>query len=278
MEDSDQQEPLTRETRLANLLKSIPGYIDPASIDRTLTEVSNFGVELEADPTQAHLGTKYLHEVIAKCRNQLNRAHYYLQQMRMFEKGLRLKSRERELDLDMKMRGLLADDPIVRKQPSIDDRKALASSMLSAEHEDMAGLRLAQLEIENSVKLVKSAYDHLQRTSQDIRLQRQLVRDDRDIENGGSGGGLQRPSPKPDGTLPDGEAPIATDPLPDPKDLLIGREADDMPKPVNDSHARLIQDFMSSHPVAPVKPVEPSKVEPVQDRPITRISYEDLMK
>jgi hypothetical protein len=277
----------TKEARLESLLKAIPGYMSEQSIDRALNEVSSLGVELEADPTQAHLGTKYLQEVLAKCRQHLNRAHIYLQQLRIYEKGLRLKLRERELDLDMKVKAKLADDAVVRLGPSIDDRKALAASFLVAENEDLMGLKVVQLSVETSVRLVKSAYDHLNRTSQDIRLQRQLVRDDRDpLGTGETGGGLTRPSPRQDGTLPNGEAPLATDALPDPKDLLDeSKRPDDMPVPINDAHAQMIESFFQSHPAKPVQ-VKPSPAKPPPAKPeasasdlnVVNVSYEDLLR
>lgn len=272
----------TKEARLEAILKSVPGYMSEQSIDRALNEVSSLGVELEADPTQPHLGTKYLQEVLAKCRQHLNRAHIYLQQLRIYEKGIRLKLRERELDLDLKVKGKLADDSVVKLGPSIDDRKALAAAMLLAEHEDLSGLRVVQLSVETSVRLVKSAYDHLNRTSQDIRLQRQLVRDDRDpLGNGESGGGLVRPSPRQDGTFPTGVAPLATDALPDPKDLLDeSKRPDDMPVPINDAHAQIIENFFHSNPAKAPEPKQAvaHAVSSGSELNVANVSYDDLLR
>lgn len=277
---SDDQD--TKEARIESLLKAIPGYMSEQSIDRALNEVSSLGVELEADPTQPHLGTKYLQEVLAKCRQHLNRAHIYLQQLRIYEKGIRLKLRERELDIDLKVKMKLADDSVVRLGASIDDRKALAASMLMAEHEDLSSLRVVQLSVESSVKLVKSAYDHLNRTSQDIRVQRQLVRDDRDpLGNGESGGGLSRPVPRQDGTLPSGEAPLATDSLPDPKDLLDeSKRPDDMPVPINDAHAQVIENFFHSNPARQPEPKQAPRLVPPPgaDLNVVNVSYDDLLR
>ncbi len=270
-----------RDKRLEAILESISGYQSTATMDAMMDEIASYQVELAPDPTLPHLGNKYLQEKISTCREYLNRAQFYLQQLRRYEKGVRLKLRERELDLDLKVKGKLADDQLVRKQPAIADRLALAASLLLEEHEDMAGLKVVHLDVENTIKLLKFAYDHLSKTSQDIRLQRQMVKDDKEILDGG-GNGYNRPTPKQDGTMANG-MPVPAAPPPDPTDLLDpSKRPDDMPSPIDGSHAKLMAEFLKSHPERPSKSVEKPVEVPIPvkepDPPTSALSYDDLLK
>lgn len=218
---------------------------DKDRLQQILDEVSEYSVDLEPDPTLPHLGTKYLQKVISDCRNYMNRVMHYIQLIKIQEKNTRIQLKASELDLERKMAEKLSDDALVRKQPSIEDRKALAATMLSEENLLIAQLKADLLDIEETAKLIKIKYDHLRGTSQDIKSQRSLVKDDMMARLGGDNG-FEKPTVNQDRSVPNGmTAPVTTDDL-NPIDILDpNRRAEDLPIPKDSVHAQMIHDFYS---------------------------------
>ena len=239
-------------------------------LQQILDEVSGYSVELETDPTLPHLGTIYLQRVISECRNYMNRVMHYMQLIKVQEKNTKIRLRAAELDIERKVAEKLSDDVLVRKQPSIEDRKALATTMLAAEYENMAVLRSDLMDIEETSKLLKIKYDHLRGTSQDIKIQRSLVKDDAIIRMGG-GEGYTKPQLNQDKSVPGGmRAPVAQDDL-NPVDLLDpSKRPEDIPEPKDAIHAQMISDFFAS---APAKVV----VVKAEAEEIRSINYDDLL-
>lgn len=226
---------------------SVGGTLSKEQLDQIIEEICKYEVNLEEDPTLPHLGTAYLQRSISKCRVYQNRVQYYLQIVKMHEKKIRLDLRHRELDLDFKMKEKLADDSLVRKQPSVRDREALAATMLAAEYQILSDLKVELLDIEETVKLIRSKYDQLKQTSNDVRMQRVLIKDDKESQMLG-GEGYSRPQSDRRGLVADGlPAPVV--PRVEPKDLLDpAKRPDDMPEPVDEGHASMMAAFLNSHP------------------------------
>jgi hypothetical protein len=237
-------------------------------LEKILDEIAGYDIQLETDPTKPSLGNAYLQKVLAQCRNYLNRVTYYLQQTKRHEKELRGKVKMLEMDLDFKMQEKLADDVVVRKQPSLEDRKAVASVMLKTEYDQLVAARAELLDAEETAKLIRARLDHLNRTNADIKLQRQMVRDDRsDQMNGGEGYGA--PHLNRDGSVPGGLPPPIAPPV-DPKDILDPKSRpEDMPEPVDGTHAQQLADFYSRESA-------PSQAKP-DESSAQKVSYEDLL-
>ena len=215
-------------------------------LQRILDEVAGYSVELESDPTLPNLGVSYLQRVLSECRNCMNRVMHYMQVVKIQEKNTKLRLKAAELDMERKMAEKLSDDALVRKQPSIEDRKALATTMLSDEYHNIASLKSDLLDIEETSKLLKVKYDHLRGTSQDIKMQRSLVKDDALMRLGG-GEGYSGPVTNQDKTVPNGlRAPVKPDDL-NPIDLLDpNKRPEDLPIPKDAVHAQMISDFYHS--------------------------------
>lgn len=216
-------------------------------LDAILAEVAGFSIDLEDDPTLPHLGTRYLQKAIASCRNFTNRVTFYIQSMTRMERELIRDLKIAEMDLDFKMQEKLADDAVVRKQPSIEDRKALAASLLKDEQKRVADLRIDLLDLQESIKIAKFKHGELQRTSNDIKTQRALVKDDMQARLGG-GGGYDKPQIGQDKSVQGGlPPPVSTEPI-DPKDILDpNKRPEDLPEPVDEAHAKQIAAFFSGH-------------------------------
>ncbi len=256
-------------------------------LERILDEVAGFQIDLAVDPTLPHLGSRYLVEALAQCRNYTNRTIHYIQLLKRQELDLKMEVRLAESDLDFKLKEKLADDPMVRKQPSIEDRMALATVSLAEEHHALAKARADLLETEETVKLVKSRLDNLKQTNYDIKLQRQMVRDDREAWAIGEEGGYVAPTRNKDRTVAGGlQAPVR--PALDPSDLLDpAKRPADMPEPVDEVHAAQIASFFNSSPdEVPVAAEEavprPGKAPPTpetkHEEAPRKFSYSDLLQ
>lgn len=219
-------------------------------IDQMLEEVAGYQVDLAEDPTLPHLGLAYLQKSVALCRNYTNRTVFYLQKVLRYDKELKREIRVLELDLEFKMREKLADDAVVRQQSSIEDRRATAAVMLRSEHEVLAERKAHAVDAEESAKLLRMKYNDLQRTSNEIKLQRQMVKDDMESQLRGDAG-YSRPVVNEDRSVPDGmRAPVAE--KVDPKDLLDpSRRPEEMPEPKDEGHAQMISEFLSRNPEKP---------------------------
>jgi hypothetical protein len=260
---------------MINQIATTHDQLSPESLEQILEEIAGYDITLVEDPTLPHLGLKYLQQTLAQCRNYLNRVQYYFQLIRRHEKDLRIKSKLMEMDIEFKMKEKLADDQLVRKQPSIEDRKALASTMLQDEFQALALVRGQLVDVEESAKLVKGRLEHLRQTSGDIKIQRQMVREDMMAQMAGDEG-YDRPQVKQDRTVPGGmAAPVSAASL-NPTDLLDPKSRpEDMPEPIDGAHAELLANFYNKQQ-APKSPAPgPSKTE---EKPVQTVgSFEDLL-
>lgn len=221
--------------------------ISKEELDKMIEEVASYEVTLAEDPTDPTFGLRYLQQSIAKCRNYSNRVTFYIQRVSLAEKSLKRDLKESELDLEFKMAEKLADDELVRKQPSIEDRKALASTFLKEEHQKLAEQRVILVDLEQTKSILRMKHQDLQRTANDIKLQRQMIKDDKDDQLGG-GDGYVKPQTNQDRTVPNGLAPPVAPP-PNPTDLLDpNKRPDGLPEPKDNAHARMMAEFLSRNP------------------------------
>ncbi len=247
------------------------------ALDRILEEVAGYQVDLATDPTLPELGSRYILEKLAECRNYTNRTVHYIQLLKRQERDLRMEMKFAEADLSFKIKEKLADDGQVRKQPSIEDRLALATVLLRDEQQALESAKSALLETEETVKLIKSRLDNLKQTSFDIKLQRQVVKDDKEAWGSGEGGYVA-PSRNRDRTVPDGmQAPVRPTPI-SPEDLLDpSRRPADMPEPVDSVHAEQIASFFNSHDELPSQAEEDVPEPPPAAAMASRVSYASLL-
>lgn len=222
------------------------GQLDTNKLKLILEEISRYDVELVSDPTLPEYGNKYIQDSLAKCRSFLNRVQFYYQMSKMFEKHIKTQLKMSELDYELKISQKLADDELVRRQPSIEDRKALAASMLRDEITHIAELKVQLLDVEETVKIIKMKYDHLKGTSQDVKLQRNLVKDD-NLNKIHTGMGYEPPDYN-SVTSPFGLAAPIRPTVIDPQDILDPtKRPEDFPEPVDATHASQIAEFYSRH-------------------------------
>lgn len=212
-------------------------------LDQILDEIVKYQVDLVEDPTLPEHGTRYLQRIVAQCRNYLNRTQFYIQSVGKYEKDLRINVSHKEMDINLKFNGLLAEDPDVRKQPSVIDRQALANTMLADDNDELSKLKLDLLDAQETLKLIKMKYGDLQKTNNDIKMQRQLIKDDKDGWMDGSG----YTPPTVSGVVPDGLSPPVLSKTVNPTDVLDpNKRPEDLPEPRDKIHAEQISAFFSS--------------------------------
>jgi hypothetical protein len=213
--------------------------------DRILEEVGPYQVNLEEDPTLPHLKQAYLMQVTAKCRQLQNQVQHYLHKVGQYCSALKREIRYRELDLDLKMSEKIADSPVVKQGSAALDRRSIAVAELATEHSELAERKVALVEAEETYRLLKMKYDLLRQTSNDIRLQRSLVRDDLD-ERASGNGGYSTPS-KDNKSVHRTKSPV--NPTVDAADLIDPKKRpEDMPPPINTGHAQQMAAFLNAHP------------------------------
>jgi len=214
-------------------------------LDKIIEEITKYSIDLEEDPTQPELGNKYINRVLANCRAYQNRVAYYLQIIRNEEREIKKLIRVIETDVEMKSSDMLAQDPIVKKQPNISDRKALVASRLASEYQEMSDQKLLLLDLQETSKIVKMQYDHLKQTTRDIQVQRTLVRDEKEMMMSG-GDGMSKPS-APNNIYQNGmPSAIVPGRNLNPSIPLNRSELSQIPKPIDDTHLHMMERFLST--------------------------------
>jgi hypothetical protein len=172
--------------------------MDQSFVDKIYREVGELHIELERDPTV--LGPNYIHEVISRCRNYLNKASHTRLTLSKMRRDLMVQIGREETLFAMDKDRLLAEDDVVKRAPNIRDREALVNTILRDRVNTISGYKTELLDLETVEKAVKMVHDELIRTSTEIKTQRALLYSDRvsgagygDESNGGSGS----PPPKP---------------------------------------------------------------------------------
>jgi hypothetical protein len=172
--------------------------MDQAFVDRIYNEVGDLHLELERDPTV--LGPNYINDIMAKCRNYLNRASSIRLTLNRMRRELMVKIGGEETIFSVEKDHLLASDETVKRQPNIRDREALVNTLLRERVNSISALKSELLDLETVEKAVKMVHDELIRTSAEIKTQRQMLFADRVTgagygdESDGNSNPPQRPS------------------------------------------------------------------------------------
>lgn len=228
--------------------------MDKQQLNKILEEIVEFDIELVQDPTLPQYGTRYLQEKIAACRNYSSRVQRYLQLVKRLEKNIRTEVKQLELDLEFKITERLADDPVVRQQPSEGIKRAVAVAQLKQEYDKLSELKIRLIDVQETAKIIKFKYDDLKQINSDIKLQRQLIKDE-----------LTDPS---DGIEPS----VKKSKLIDPRDLLDpSKRPEDLPVPVDLIHATQIASFYN------ITEPEPEPEKKVSEIIKPNLDYSDLL-
>jgi len=152
--------------------------MEVSRIEEIYAKISKYQINLQSDP--ASLGPVYLFDIIATCRNYLNEVGQILLEVhREKHKGSRLLNAKKTLH-SAESDNILATDDVVKKLPSIDDRKAAINVKLRDLVREIADLETEQHNLEQVDKAVRLVHRELKDTMGEIKLQRNLIRDEID--------------------------------------------------------------------------------------------------
>lgn len=151
--------------------------MEQTEIEEIYAEIQQLPIELAPDPTI--LGAIYITEIIAKCRNHLNRVSQILLRMSRERRLVKFTLSGEETILSAEKDRLLAEDDDVKRAANIRDREAIANTKLRERLNRIHVLKNELLDLETVEKAVKLIHEELVRTSNEIKTQRSLLHADR---------------------------------------------------------------------------------------------------
>ncbi len=170
--------------------------MDPNRVTTIYDEIGQYVIELEADPTA--LGVRYLNELISRCRNYLNRVSILLGELGKERRDISSALRAAEAVFQVSFDELLANDERVKRLPNITDRTATVNMLLREQRDHVESLKRELQDLEYVEKAVRHRHNELKSTNTDIKMQRQMVRDELDTgsfygDEGSTGKPLKAP-------------------------------------------------------------------------------------
>lgn len=133
-------------------------------------------VELDSDPLQ--YGPKRLNGKVAKARGMLTECESVYLKVSLWLQKYRSAHRTLEMELDIQMKHLFANDPEVRAGRNVADRQALATMRLQDEVRELSKVTRAQENLEYLVIAIKSKKSDLKDIQGRIRDQIKLCQEE----------------------------------------------------------------------------------------------------
>lgn len=133
-------------------------------------------VELDTDPLQ--FGPKRLNGKVAKSRGMLTECESLYLKVSLWLQKYRSAHRTLELELDIQMKHLFANDPEVRAGRNVADRQALATMKLQDEVRELSTVTRAQENLEYLITAIKSKKSDLKDVQGRIRDQIKLCQEE----------------------------------------------------------------------------------------------------
>jgi hypothetical protein len=227
--------------------------IDKPFIDRVFASLEVMEVPLDTDPLEH--GPKRLNSKIAGARKMLARTErIYLQVAHMLQQ-YKACHRGADLDFELGMQHLLANDPEVRAGRNVRDRDAIATMKLHDEKHSLAGFEAAIMDLEAVQSAVKTKRADLKDTQARLRDQIRLCGEE--IGLGGRWG--SKPSPGSNAPSLDTAPRVDVTTVDELRDLFQGSGAEiEAPPPLEDGLdpekiaeiERVLDDVGEEHPLA----------------------------
>ena len=91
--------------------------MDSDRIEQVYTELFSMGIELDSDPTIS--GPRYLNEVVARCRNYMNRVTMMLLELQRENRALSKAVAGLKLEFKIEFDQLIAENDSIKRLPNI---------------------------------------------------------------------------------------------------------------------------------------------------------------
>lgn len=143
-------------------------------IDAIFKEMEGYVIELIPDPTS--LGPQYFRDLIATCRNYLNRVSLVLSELDRERLSVTSELRKEEALYELDYDDLLATNPQVRAMVAAEDRKATANNLLRTQKIKINGLKELKQRLDSVHKVVTYRNKELHATMAAIKDQKGLMK------------------------------------------------------------------------------------------------------
>ena len=252
--------------------------MDQVFVDRIYSEVGQLHIELERDPTV--LGPNYIHDIMSRCRNYLNKVSHTRLTLSKMRRDLMVKIGGEETLFTVEKDRLLAEEDSVKRQPNIRDREALVNTLLRDRVNSISILKSELLDLETVERAVKMVHEELIRTSTEIKTQRALIYSDR-VSGGGYGdesNGTSTPPPPPSTIDEDeleklmrNEVPLVASSVPAPKLVVVEDPAPEL-DPVDPELLEALASLDSEVPTTEgeSEKSEPQEIKVKEDLPVQK--------
>lgn len=147
--------------------------IDDERANVIFEEMDKYVLELSKDP--ASLGPNYFQDVIATCRNYLNRVSLVVSELNRERLEVSGELRALEAAYELERDDLLANNPQVKTLSSVEDRKATVGSMLREQRVKINKFKGELHRLDAIYKVVSYRNKELHATMAAIKDQRRLV-------------------------------------------------------------------------------------------------------
>jgi len=145
-------------------------------IDGLFTEMEGMGVELDDDPLE--YGPRRLSSKVAETRHHLSRCEQMSLQVGRLLQQYKRAFRALQLDFELQMKHLLANDPEVRAGRNVADRNAIATVKLSDIQEQISSYEIVIQDLEAVNISIKSKRSDLKDVQTRLRDQMRLCQEE----------------------------------------------------------------------------------------------------
>jgi hypothetical protein len=128
--------------------------VDEAIVDSIFREIESMSVVLDNDPIE--FGPKRLNNKVAESRDYLTRCEQLFVRVSHWLQLYKRAHRAAQLDFDLSMQDMLANDPEVRAGRNVKDRDAIATVKMRERREELDRLAITIQDLEALMTVIKS--------------------------------------------------------------------------------------------------------------------------
>lgn len=150
--------------------------LDESLFDTMFKDLEGMNVELDLDPLE--FGPKRLNQKVAESRDFLTQCEKLFTRVSHWLQLYKRAHRAAQLDFDLAMHDMLANDPEVRAGRNVADRNAIATTKMRDRREELDRLAVVVQDLEGVLVVIKSKRSDLKDTQGRLREQKQLCQEE----------------------------------------------------------------------------------------------------
>jgi hypothetical protein len=156
-------------------MSELPGISEEIT-DSIFKEIESMNIILDNDPLE--FGPKRLNSKVAEARSYLTRCEQLFTRVAQWLQLYKRAHRAGQLDFDLAMQDMLANDPEVRAGRNVKDRDAIATTKMRARREEIDQLGITIQDLEALMTVIKSKRIELRGVQGNLREQKQLCQEE----------------------------------------------------------------------------------------------------